>query len=357
MAQVHGHGAGVAGGAFDLDQKALAAVDRRDHAQRQVLVQQLRTLFDVDFEIAQHRFRVACQRGNRLRIESGAEQRFAQADAVRVEPVEQAQVELAGDRAAAEIGGAEAHAFFVTKADDFQVEIQFHAAVAQLLDHGDRQQDAETAVVGTAVDHGVVVRTHQQRLCVRAAAGPAADDVADGVDLRLHSGRAHPVAKPLRGRAMGRAEIGAAQRVRVVGVLTQMIGHGEDAVAHRFAQALGEAEFGDAFDLCQRGGPLGFGVVVQALLEGPQHRASVMALDREYERKAEARVVGRVERLQTFEFLGAAFGQAGSGLLSRGFGREFAAHRGLAGEFRMRAHQRQLLVRRRGQHHRLHRRQ
>ncbi|MNY28805.1 hypothetical protein D3C86_1628060 [compost metagenome] len=69
---------------------------------------------------------------------------------------------------------------------------------------------------------------------------------------------------------------------------------------------------------------------------------AVIAANGQDEREAELLVVGGVERLQPFELLGRALVEPRAGLLARGLCRQLAAHRSLAGQLRVGAHQLQL---------------
>jgi hypothetical protein len=60
----------------------------------------------------------------------------------------------------------------------------------QVAHDGDRQQDAQPTVVLAAIAHRVVMRIIG--LCAGNVGEVAANHIADGVDVRIHAGLAHP---------------------------------------------------------------------------------------------------------------------------------------------------------------------
>jgi hypothetical protein len=83
----------------------------------------------------------------------------------------------------------------------------------------------------------------------------------------------------------------------------------------------------------------------QGALELRQDPGAVVAAHREDEREAEAPAVLGVERVQARVFLRRAAVEPRAGLLARGGLGQLARDRGLPGQFRMRADQRELFVR------------
>jgi hypothetical protein len=144
-------------------------------------------------------------------VVSSLYQRFAQRDAVAVDGGQQPHVEAARNRAAAQESAAKTHAFFFGKRDHLQVVRQAPAVRVQVGDHGDRQQDTQTAVIFAAIAYGVVVRACRQRFCARLLGGVAADDIAHRVDVDRHAGLAHPAGDARGGALVGRRHVGAGQ--------------------------------------------------------------------------------------------------------------------------------------------------
>ena len=217
----HRHRAGVAGDAVDRDAVADGPGDRGDDADRQVLLQQHRPLLDMHLEIAQHLLGPPRQRTEIVGVEAGLVDHIGDALAVCVPPHQHGGVEASDHGARADIVRGEAHALLFGKADHVEMERQAPAAAVELFDHHEAGEDAEPAVVVSAIDHGVVVRADDQRLGGRVGGGVAADDVADAIDPRRHAGVRHPVAQLRGGRAVRRREIGAGQAVGRLGELRQ----------------------------------------------------------------------------------------------------------------------------------------
>jgi hypothetical protein len=96
------------------------------------------------------------------------------------------------ERPAAEQSGAEAHALLVAEADHLDREGQSPFLLVQCLHAFDGGDHAEHAIVFSCVAHRVEVRAEHEAGEAGPAALVAADDVADGVEARLHSGFAHP---------------------------------------------------------------------------------------------------------------------------------------------------------------------
>ena len=104
---------------------AHAAVDRGDHAQRQVELVQHRALLDVHLDETEVARRVALQRGDVVHVpQPGGLHRGAHRHAVGVLLLQPGGVEVADQRARAQEGGLVALAFFFGEADDLDAEGQ-----------------------------------------------------------------------------------------------------------------------------------------------------------------------------------------------------------------------------------------
>jgi hypothetical protein len=146
----------------------------------------------MNLEVAQQIVGPARQRRNVGGIAAGRGDDIGDGRARCVAARQQLRLEPAGDHAAAEIGGAEAHALLLRERDKFEVEWQFELPARQLLGDHQRRGDPEPAVVLARIAHGVVVRADDQRLGVRISTREAADDVADRVDAGVEPGGLHP---------------------------------------------------------------------------------------------------------------------------------------------------------------------
>ena len=275
---------------------------------------------------------------------SGIAQRSAHADAIGIELVEHLHVETSGKRAAAEERRLEAHAFLVGERDNLEIERQRGVLPAQMRHAGDRQRHAEAAVEFAGVDDGVVMRPGDQRLRAGLAAAPAADDIAYGIDLGFQARREHEVADRRRCCLMSRAQVRAGQRRLVVAVRSEAFLHGHDVRADRLAQSFGKAKPGDAAYLRERFPPFGGSSVLHARGERGDDRSAIMAAHGQNEREAELVRVRLVEFAQARKLIGRARIEAGAALLAGRFGRQRGSDASTAGELRVRAGQRQLLV-------------
>ena len=303
------------------------------------------------FHIAQQVLRSARDGADRGGVMAGRDQGVAHAHAIGVALFQQRQVELAGHGRAAQKGALEAHAFFLGKADDFKMEGQLFALFMQVAHDGDRQHDAEPAIVFAAIAHGVVVRARHQRLRARHVRLITAHHIADRVYRHLHAGLAHPGGQ-LRGRLLvGRRHVGAGQVVAAVAVAGQgfAVAHDGRAESQAHVEQVVQAQLGDALDLAQRLKQLVGPAVFQAPREGgddvlARQAFAGRAFHGQDERKTEPGVVVGVQPLQGGEFFRAAQVQAGFRLLARGLGRQLAGNRRLAGQFRVGPDQAQLFV-------------
>ena len=105
-------------------------------------------------------------------------------------------------------------------------------AGGELLDHGERRERAEVAVVAAGVAHRVDMRAEHQRGRVGVLAFVARAHVADRVDPRAQAGFSRPLRELLAGRAIGGREIEAGQ-------LAGFVGEGGEGVEPRHQPARG----------------------------------------------------------------------------------------------------------------------
>src|SRR6202042_716693 len=94
-------------------------------------------------------------------------------------------VEVTGDGGAAQIGCGEPHALLLGKTDHIEMKGQILTGAMQMLSNDKPSENAETAIVFSGIDHGVVMRTDNQGLGVSGSAGEPADHITDGIDVRL----------------------------------------------------------------------------------------------------------------------------------------------------------------------------
>ena len=145
----------MAGHAEKLDRIAVAAVDRSDHTHRQAFGLEHGALLDVQLGVGQD-FAGPARRGrNRIRIEPELGERFAHRLACGVGAIEIRPIEASGDRAAAEQGRIEAHAFLVGEADDLHRERQARFARGEARHAFDGGDHAQHPIVLAGVAHRV----------------------------------------------------------------------------------------------------------------------------------------------------------------------------------------------------------
>ncbi len=182
---------------------AIAVTD----ADRKIFRFEHRALLDMQLEIGQQFAAGARGGADMIGIEAEFLQRLAHGDAGGIAHLQHAFVEGAGDRAAAEQRGGEAHALLVGKAGDLDRERQPLAAPVQIGDAGDRSDHAERPVPFAGVAHGVVMRAEHQAWQTRRGALIAAADIADRIEMRVHAGLAHPGQDQIgRGAMLAREE-------------------------------------------------------------------------------------------------------------------------------------------------------
>jgi hypothetical protein len=204
--QRHGHGARMSRHAFDVDGEAIGAVDRGDDAQRQAFGLEHRALLDVELGIGEEIGTAPRGVAGTRRIEPERCQCVAHRRAVLVAAVEKLGIQRAGDRAAAQQRGAEAHAFLVREAHDLERERQ---AVPRSFSAWTQSIAATTPSMPSYLP---ALRT-VSRCEPSMRHGPpgcatfvAADDVADRVEPGAHSGFAHPPERELVRRALLRRQ-------------------------------------------------------------------------------------------------------------------------------------------------------
>ncbi len=146
----------------------------------------------MQLDVGQHLAFLSRYLGNSCRIETELPQRFGDRRTGGIACVECRNVQRAAHRAAAEHGGAEAHAFLIAKAQHLDGEGQALARSRQRGDAFDAGNHAEHAVVAAGVAHGVEVGAEHQARQPGAYALVAPGDVADRIERRLHAGFAHP---------------------------------------------------------------------------------------------------------------------------------------------------------------------
>src|SRR3954463_2898266 len=230
VAQVHRHGAGMPGGATQASAQAREAVDRSDHADRQSLGFQHRSLLDVHLYIGEQAALRATELQAALRIETELAERLAHRSSGRVARLERPGIEPAGECAAAEHRRAEAHAFLVAKADHLERKRQPAPGTREGTDAFDRRDHAEHAVVAAGVAHGVEVRAEDEARCAARAAVIAADGIADRIERRAHAGFAHPAEYEVGGRAVLRRQEDARQAARQLALPGELVAALHDAV-------------------------------------------------------------------------------------------------------------------------------
>ena len=245
--------------------------------------------------------------------------RLAHRHAVGVDLVEPVRIELADERARAEEGRLVALPFLLGEGDDLERERQAPAGPVQLAHADHRHEDAEAAVVLAAVAHGVEVRSGQQALRGSRRGGAIdADDVADGIDLDLSKPHSRiqrtscAGAGAVRVGEVGDGELAVLGEARV-GMPRQQLGAVPRLLAeHRLvAEAVVEAQLGDAVDVAQPLVELEVGMVLEPALEGGDdlrlgQPVAARPAHGQHEREAELLVVGGVEALQRRELLGRA---------------------------------------------------
>ena len=120
-AQFHGHRAGVSGDAAQGDAQPGETVDCGDHADRKALGLEHRSLLDMELRVRDNVLLFSRERGYPAGSSPNST-RASRIDLPEASLARNALVEDTGDRAATEERGTEAHAFFVTEADNLDRE-------------------------------------------------------------------------------------------------------------------------------------------------------------------------------------------------------------------------------------------
>ncbi len=225
-------------------------------------------------------------------------------------------------------------------------------------EHG--HQNPEPPIVFSAVTNGVVMAPRHQSPSPsrRRCSEVDPDHVTDRIDLdRIEAAVVpHPVHELASARAVRLRQVGhgqfAALGVARVPILGQGFGPFPDLVpqGRLDTKFFIKPDFSDAVDIAQTLCKLVIRGMRQAPGEGVDNRLPAKtqapgASNRKNEGPAESGVVPRVERLDLFELLRAAIGQARGALLMARLCRQRLGHHRFTGEFRMCAHQFQLLRR------------
>src|SRR5260221_578001 len=149
--------------------------------------------------------------------------------AVRIAGLEHCRFHRAGDGAAAQHGGAEAHAFFVAEAKHLDRKWQSLAPGRERGDALDRGDHAEHAVIAAGIAHGVEVRAEHQAGQAGEAAFIASDQIADRVEPGGEARLAHPAEHQVVGGAILRREIDACQAAGQLGMARERVAALQDA--------------------------------------------------------------------------------------------------------------------------------
>ena len=231
--QRHRYGAGVPGHAGQPRRHPCRARNRGDDADGKVFGFQHRPLLDMQFEIGEQ-FAAGTRGGaDMIGIEAEVLQRLAHGNAVGIAHPQHALVKGAGDRAAAEQRGGEADALLVGKAGDLDRERQPLAAPVQVRDAGDRGDEAERPIPFAGVTHGIVMRAEHQAWQAGRSALVAAADIADGIEMRVHAGFAHPGQDQIGRGAMLFGEKDAGEMLVVFRNRAERVDPADDLLAER----------------------------------------------------------------------------------------------------------------------------
>ena len=232
---LHRDGPGVPGRTHEPDRDPALPRDGGDDPDRQVEPLEHGPLLDVDLDVADRVLRrpAADPPGQRLRVAAVRPHGFGEGHALLVLAPQQLRVEAIGVGGAAEVGGAVAQPLLVGEADHLDRERRAVRARVQPGDAGQRDQDAERAVVAARVADRVEVGAEHQR--PRPRARVAADQVADRVAADLHARGAHPLGHERGGPPhRGRAE-GADEQARLLADRPELVGAAQHRgrIAHR----------------------------------------------------------------------------------------------------------------------------
>ena len=190
-----------------------------------------RPLLDMQFDIGMQFAALARCRADFGWVQPKLHHGFAHAEAGMIARIEHAFVEGAGDRPAAEQGGGKPHALLVRETDDFDRKGQPHIAPVQIGDAGDRGDDPERSIPFAGVAHGVVMRTEHQARQPGTFSFVTAADIADGVEMRGHSGIPHPRHQEISRDAMFGRKEDPCQILRRFGNRSELIDPADDFIA------------------------------------------------------------------------------------------------------------------------------
>ena len=199
LAAAHRNGARVSGETGYRHAQARRAGDRSHDADREALVQQHRALLDVRLDERDDVLAAPVDIAPAIRIAAEVDERLPHRDALVVGLVEPSRLEAAGHRLAPDQRRAEAHAFLVAEADNFERVRQALAAVVQVLHAGDGGEDAEQPIVLARVSHAVLVRAGHHDGRIRIYRFVPTDDVAERIEPRCHASAAHQADQVLAG--------------------------------------------------------------------------------------------------------------------------------------------------------------
>ena len=159
-----------------------------------------------------------------VRIPAECDERVAHRHAGIVGLVEPRRIEGSCHRLAADERDAEAHAFLVAEADDFEGIRKLSLARNEILDARGRRQHAEEAVVLAGIAHAVDMRARHHDWRIGSIGGVASDDVAERVEARRHAGVAHQADQVFAGGLVLGAQVRARNAGRILGELREMVG-------------------------------------------------------------------------------------------------------------------------------------
>ena len=97
----------------------------------------------------------------------------------------------------------------------------------EILDAGDRRDDAEQAVVLAGVAHAVLMRACHHDRRIRGSGFVASDNVAKRIEIRGHPRISHEVDQVPAGLLVLLAQVGARDARRILGKLREHIGLAE----------------------------------------------------------------------------------------------------------------------------------
>ena len=231
--RAHRRGAGVVGLSGEDELHTGLARDGVDHAKGAGFTFEYGALLNVKLEVGEGGV-VEYGVGEFCGVEAEVADGVGDGDAVAVGADEGGGVERADQRETAEERFGETHPFFFREADDFDGEGHSLPCRARVGEHffgeSDAEDDAERAVEGACVDDRVQVRADEEPGCAGRGARQQAAEVADGVDVNMHSGCPHPVACEGVDAVHGWSEEGARGLAGDFGAAREFAAAGDNAV-------------------------------------------------------------------------------------------------------------------------------